>query len=146
MGTQSHFDHIQISTKVTPEKRTLATKMGVMKIKQTALIGLCLVTLMGAFPKSYESTTLGPREEGCEYEEQDITETVKEEDYITKCETDMQCVCENKSVSHCLNYTTVESLCEDYKEEEEHCKYHWETRTKGHGIVEKIWAKIPSSC
>jgi len=176
MGTQSRFDHIQISTKVTTEKRTLATKMGVMKIKQTALIGLCLVTLMGAFPKSYESTTLGPREEGCEYEDKEITETVKEEDYVTKCETDMQCVCENKSVSHCLNYTTVESLCEDYKEEvcemipqgacspitktinetyltpqcykkeEEHCKYHWETRTKGHGIVEKIWAKIPSSC
>ena len=62
-STQSHFDHIQISTKVTTEKRTLATKMGVMKIKQTALIGLCLVTLMGALPQSWESTTFGPPEE-----------------------------------------------------------------------------------
>jgi len=172
MGTQSRFDHIQISTKVTTEKRTLATKMGVMKIKQTALIGLCLVTLMGAFPKSYESTTFGPPEEGCEYEYKTITEKEQVEDTVIKCEDKKQCECREEPVTHCLNYTTVETLCvEDFdtvcetitlggclpvtktidetyltpkcfKKEEEHCKYHWEERKKG----EKVWAKIPSSC
>ena len=85
-STQSHFDHIQISTKVTTEKRNLGTKMALMKIMQTAIIGLCLVTLLGAFPQiSLETTTLGPLEENCHYEDQNITEIVQEEKLEKKC-------------------------------------------------------------
>merc|ERR1712223_1608133 len=114
MGTQSRFDHIQISTKVTTEKRTLATKMGVMKIKQTALIGLCLVTLMGALPQnSLETTTLGPLEDECHYEDKDITEIVQEEQLVTKCVPKKECICKDTPVSHCLNYTTYEPQCEN---------------------------------
>merc|ERR1712038_676467 len=158
---QSHFDHIQISTKVTTEKRTLATKMGVMKIKQTALIGLCLVTLMGAFPQnSLETTTLGPLEEECHYEDKNITEIVQEEQLVTKCVPKKQCVCGEKAVTHCLNYTTYEPQCEDFKSKEcediptleckqkevEKCKYHWEEQESENGVIVKVWAKILSSC
>merc|ERR1711982_169498 len=128
MGTQSRFDHIQISTKVTTEKRTLATKMGVMKIKQTALIGLCLVTLMGALPQnSLETTTLGPLEDECHYEDKDITEIVQEEQLVTKCVPKKECICKDTPVSHCLNYTTYEPESEN-------------------GVIVKVWAKILSSC
>ena len=54
--------------------------MALMKIMQTAIVGLCLVTLLGAFPQiSSETTTLGPLEENCHYEDQNITEIVQEE-------------------------------------------------------------------
>merc|ERR1712062_455630 len=171
MGTQSHFDHIQISTKVTTEKRNLGTKMALMKIMQTAIIGLCLVTLLGAFPQiSLETTTLGPLEENCHYEDQNITEIVQEEKLEKKC------ICGEESVSKCLKYTTIDSQCVDYKEEVcedipiaactpttittnvsyttdvctpkavEKCKYHWEDQEAGNGVIVKVWVKILSSC
>ena len=88
-STQSRFDHIQISTKVTTEKITLATKMALMKIMQTAIVGLCLVTLLGAFPQIIsETTTLGPPEEGCYYEDKIIQEIEKVEELVEKCETE----------------------------------------------------------
>jgi len=173
MGTQSHFDHIQ----VTPEKRTLATKMALMKIMQTAIVGLCLVTLLGAFPQiSSETTTLGPPEEGCYYEDKIIQEIEKVEELVEKCETEKKCVCEDKPVSHCLNYTTVEERCTERREEVcnnisiaacqsvtrtitvefptkhciqkpvENCKYHWEKQEQRDGTIIKVWAKILSSC
>merc|ERR1712223_1441439 len=59
-------------------------------------------------------------------------------------------VCEKITLGGCLpikktiDETYLTPKC--FKKEEEHCKYHWEKRNKGNGIVEKVWAKIPSSC
>merc|ERR1711862_1087132 len=134
MGTQSHFDHIQISTKVTTEKRTLATKMALMKIMQTAIVGLCLVTLLGAFPQIIsETTTLGPPEEGCYYEDKIIQE-----------------VCNNISIAACQSVTrtiTVEFPTKHcIQKPVENCKYHWEKQEQRDGTIIKVWAKILSSC
>merc|ERR1711983_275998 len=109
-----------------PEKRTLTTKMAVMKILLTGIVGLCLVTLLGATPLSL---CINKPVEHCEYhwEEQEVGPKVWAK-IPSSCETSYEvCCCDTRE---CI------------KKPVEHCKYHWELRENENGIIDKVWAKI----
>merc|ERR1712241_1550406 len=97
-----------------PEKRYLNSKIAIMKIMLTTIVGLCMVTFSGAFPQvSLETTTLPPPEPGCRYEDIEFTELIEEEVLEKKCET--------KTIKMIDEY--VDTVCGPV--EEKRCEKHW---------------------
>jgi len=123
--------------------------MAVMKILLTGIVGLCLVTFLGATPLSL---CINKPVENCKYhwEEREVGDGKVDKVWaknLSSCETSYEvCCCDTIECVECGRETTTTPEPECIKKPVEHCKYHWELRENENGIIDKVWAKIPSSC